>query len=58
MIHRTQALLRLSGRPKGDAPETKSTKHEAAGLFRRFFVALEKLERARRGEGKEKQHEG
>jgi hypothetical protein len=57
MIHRTQRLLRLSGRPPGDAPETKSKKIEAAGLFRRFFVLLEKFERGRRGEDGEKRHE-
>jgi hypothetical protein len=39
-----KTILRLSGRRPDPAPETKSG-GGAAAVFRRFFVALAKLER-------------
>jgi hypothetical protein len=44
MHWRSRTILRLSGKPAPQAPETKTGKHTQAAILRRFFVVLDKLE--------------
>jgi hypothetical protein len=44
MHWRSRPILRLSGRPAPEAPETKTGKHTQAAILRRFFHVLDKLE--------------
>ena len=44
MIIPKRTILRLSGRMPDSAPEQKSGQPDAATIFRRFFLALHRLD--------------
>jgi hypothetical protein len=46
----SRSVLRLSGRGPDPAPELKSEDLKAAGVFRRFFHVLSRLEKRERPE--------